>query len=199
MRGLILYLLTITVAAVALFLYASSWFSSWDGRAASVRPTAAEEPTVFRVLVVDDDASRFEMSWTKQAISGLNIPPDALALPPRDLSDRPRTRKLAYTLTYDVEKPGELDPEAKGDEEPARVWHTFPTTSPQGLAMAVMVWLIGFAIRNMYISGSPIEIMPRERTKIAPQRAIGNIVPQTGRSKKAPPPSSKGKKGRRKR
>ena len=168
------------------FLGFSNFFASWNGHAVSVRPTLSENPTVYQVLIVDEDGERHERDWASNAVSGLNLPIDPLALPPLVIPDaRPKTRKKAYELQYEIERIQDGQP----------VWQEYPTTSPQALGMAIILWLLGFAGRNMWVSGSPIGFEARERERIALQDQGGvPVVKQGGGGRKQPPDQGRSKK-----
>jgi hypothetical protein len=184
-----------TPISALVFLVASAFFTAWDGRAISVRPTEADKPAVYQVLIVNEDNSRTEQMLDAAAIDGLTLPIDDLALPPGDISDRPLTRKFRYTLQYEIRKPtGEV---TEGEENPVLEWHIFPTTSPRAVAMAVLLWVLALGLRNMIVGGSPIQFESREREAVKLQQKSGSVTPQVSRSKKGPPPGKRRKGGRR--
>ena len=175
---------------------ASAFFAGWNGHAVSVRPTKNDKPSVDQVLIVNDDNSRTEQTLEADAIDGLMLPFDALALPPTDVSERPLTRKFPYTLQYEIKKPtGEV---VEGEENPVLSWHVYPTTSPRAVAMAVLLWIVAFGLRNMIVAGSPIHVAPREREPVKLQQRAGSVASPVSRSKKGPPPGKR-QKGRRRR
>lgn len=187
MKGILLYFGIATPLAVLIFLTLSQYFSSWNGHVASVFPAPTPEATIRRVLIVDRGGARFEMSWAPEKLEGLELPVDALGIPPKDLSDRPKTQKSRYTLEYRL-----------STEED--VWVSHPTTTPQNLGIALGLLLVGFLVRNMIVAGSPFEVAPRARHKVTEQVAAGTVSqPQRrARGQKGPPPPKRRKgKGRR--
>lgn len=187
---MLIYLLVATPACLLVFLGFSNFFASWSGQAVSVRPTASEAPAVYRVLIVDSDGTRHERDWSPEAVSGLSLPIDPLALPPKNIpEDRPKTRKTRYSMSYQVERVADGLP----------VWREYPTTSPQALGIAFVLWLLGFAGRNMWVSGSPFALEERAREKITDGGGQwGQPVAQQGRTggRKKPPDQGRSKKRR---
>lgn len=166
---------------------------------------------MYTVLLVDNDGSSFEKNWSADAVESLVLPVDALALAPRDVSDRPLTKKSVYSLSYSVQpaikidlpaEDGENTPDADAEETPPAPepeWVNYATTSPQGLALALFAWLIGLGARNMLLSGSPFELSPKKRHRIKEQQATGQPT-QKGRSRSytgAPQQQGSRKKKRR--
>ena len=181
----------------------------------SVRGSRSESPSVYTVLIKTDDGSTSEQHWAAAAVDGLALPVDNLALAPRDVSERPRTKKARYTLTYSVQPAIKIDPleeeneapptdAAEAPEEapkPEPEWRTYGTTSPQALAIALIAWLVGLGLRNMLTSGSPFDLQPRERHRIQEQRTSGSTgrPSQQSPSKKTAPNRQTSRKNRRRR
>jgi hypothetical protein len=177
MRGLLLFLVGALSASVLVFLVASDFFASWEGTVQAARP---EEEEASRIVVVIEDerleGGTFQRSWPGDLVRELELPAP--------------TRKSRYTMHFLVQDAGS--------------WRTGPTTSPQGLGMALVVLTLLVAVRNMAVSGLPWGFAPRERyhaTKLVPS---GQAAPVAGSgSGKAPgkqgPPPSRPQVGRGKR
>ncbi len=174
------------LGCAVLFLFLSSFFASWRGRAVSVRRLDPERAMV-QVLVVEDDGARFETFWPREAVEGLDLPVDPLALPPSPLPEGlPRTRKKRFSLTFSVEPAGAAP-------------RLVPTTSPGSLGLALLVFFLGIGVRNMVVAGTPFAIArpeapPRTHTAAPP------VPPRRGRARgrKGPPPGRRRRgRGRR--
>ena len=119
---------------------------------------------MYTVLIKNDDGTTLEQNWTAEAVEKLVLPVDNLALAPRDVSDRPRTKKEAYTLTYRVQPAIKIDlpdndeeaEDGSAEPTPEPEWSSYGTTSPQALAIALIAWIVGLGLRNMLTSGSPL-------------------------------------------
>jgi len=186
-RALLVYALIGTPIAVLVFLAATQFFSAWDGYAVGMLPLRSDDNGVYRVLVVEGDGTEREFRWPKEVAEGLGIPlTTVLAPPPRIPDDSPHTRKSRFSLYYLVEQP----------DGGHRI---IPTTTPQALALAVLVWLIGLFARNMIVSGSPLSWNPRPTTLPAPLPPAGQVAQnRAARSRKGPPPPRlRGKKKHR--
>ena len=196
-RSLLLFILGWLPVCVGLFLFLASFFTSWDGRAVSVRSSDPEQ-AVYSVLIAPDEGERFEVDWPVIAVEGLNLSIDPLALPPKPLPDGlPRTKKQPWTMEFTV------SPDGGGVR-------TVPTTGPQAISIALLVFLLGIGIRNMLVAGSPISIEPRGITLPKGQAAAGQIAPTSGgtggsggrssrtsRPRKGPPPGKRRRGGGR--
>ena len=137
------------------------------------------------------------------------LPVDNLALAPRDVSDRPRTKKEAYTLTYRVQPAIKIDlpdndeeaEDGSAEPTPEPEWSSYGTTSPQALAIALIAWIVGLGLRNMLTSGSPFDLQRRERHRVKEQRQMGSTGQpnQSSRSRKTAPSGQTSRKNRRRR
>jgi hypothetical protein len=187
-RALLLYLIAQTAAVVLLFLLFSSYFTAWDGVAVSVLQPRADAAVV-QVLIVNDDGSSLQRTWPSTVVTGLSLPVDALALAPAKIPDDAiRTRKSRHQLQFLLQRPME-DGEAQ--------WQGVPTTSAQGVGMAVLIWLIALGLRNMLYAGSPLAI---ERSRVflpKAQATSGTVASGVSRGRKGPPPSRKRRGPRR--
>lgn len=187
-RALLFFLIPWAAACLLVFLAVSDFFASWQGQVVSARPATSEDPAVYQVLVVGDEGSR-EVTWPAEVVRPLGLPVDPLALPPvRIPPERPQTSKLRFQLHFLVQDPA--DPEGG-------TWQTVPTTSPRGLGLAVVVFLLGLGVRNMIRSGSPASIKERDAYLPPEQASAGTPAPRSqGRPQKRPPPG-KPKRGPR--
>ena len=75
-----------------------------------------------------------------------------------------------------------------------------PTTSPRGFGLSVLLWALLLAVRNMVISGSPLDYEPRERLKVQEQTAMGQVVPSNSKKiSRKTRPDQRRRRGKRKR
>jgi hypothetical protein len=183
-RSLVLFSVVHALLCAVVFLALAGFFDAWDGRAVSVREAKLDQQ-VFQVLIVEPVPSgetiRREEQWPAVAIEGLDLPIDRLALPmPDPFLDRPATRKQRFQLGFTV------TPSGGGTR-----W--VPTSSPQSLAVAVLVFVLGVGLRNMVVAGSPIAITPRAPAPPGPSTPAppGDAAPEptrASRSHQGPPP-----------
>ena len=100
--------------------------------------------------------------------------------PSRSPSPRPLTRKSRFSLHYLVQLPD-------------GGFRVVPTTSPWGLAAGLLVLLLGVAVRNMVVAGSPFAVLPRPAYLPKAQAPSGQIAPgRSSRPKKGPSPAAEG-------
>jgi hypothetical protein len=163
---------------------------------------------MYTVLIVDQDGSTMEQNWSAEAVERLVLPVDPFAMPPKDISDRPKTKKEAYSFNYstqpaiEVELPDEGEAAADTEEAllPEPEWSSYATTSPQALALGLFAWIIGLGLRNMVVSGSPFDLARRERHRVEQQKAAGDPArAQQGRSAKTAPSGATSRKNKRRR
>lgn len=167
------------------FLGACEFFTSWNGQAVSVRPSASPAPKVYEVLIAGKGRS-LERTWPAAVVDELNLPFDSLAVPPVPIPpERPHTSKMRYSLHFLVEgSDGEFE--------------QVPTTSPRSLALSLVLFLLGVGIRNMTVSGSPWSLEPRGVLLPKAQAAPGSVAnPVTGPPRKRPPPARRRRGPRR--
>jgi len=181
-RALLLSVLGILVIAVAVFLGASDFFSSWDGQVASSAPPRGDDPQVLTVRIVGADRSVVQRAWPAELVRSLELPVDRVDIPPPTIPpERPTTRKARFDLSFSLTtSPG------TSEEHTVRL----PTTSPRGLGLAGLVFLGLLAVRNMVYAGSPIAIQARGAYLPPAQSAPG--VPATGSGRNG----RKGRNGR---
>ncbi|MBX2797195.1 MAG: hypothetical protein KTR31_05990 [Myxococcales bacterium] len=180
-----LFLLLWIPVCVLAFLVASDFFASWDGQAVSVRPATSDNPSSFSVLIAQESGDHIERTWPAKRVRDLGLPVDALAIPPADIPDtRPRTKKSAYAMHYLLQMP---------DEE----WEVVPTTSPGSFGVGLLTLLIGIAVRNMVVAGSPFALSGSGLALPKAQAASGQPVQPGNRPRKGPPPGRRRKGSRR--
>lgn len=180
--------------ALLVFLWTSSFFVAWSGTAASWVPLGEGEPSWYRVLIVTPSGEEVRSDWPAEEVGDLALPIDRYAIAPMPIpDDLPTTRKRRFTLSFTVAPP---------DGAP----RTVPTTSPSAAALAALAFLLGLALRNMYVSGLPWGFFPEDRHRVLPQDAAGRPVPAKGGGGggapapgKRPPPRKGGRKRKRKR
>ena len=159
------------------FLVAADFFGSWNGHVVSKFPATSENPSSYRVLIVEQNGrDRLERSWPAGLVGPLGLPVDAYGIPPDEIpEERPRTRKSPYALHFLLQI---------GEE-----WRTVPTTTPSSLGVAFLVLVLGIAVRNMIVAGSPFSLEPQGLTLPKGQVPSGQAAPTRGsRSQKGPPP-----------
>ncbi len=185
-----MYLVVQTLVVVGVFLAVAGFFASWDGVAVGVRPPAGEAPKVYQVIVVGDDGEVIERPMPAYAVVNMGLPVLSLGVPPDPIpDDAPRTSKLRYRLHYLVQ--------TRPEGASAPTWVRVPTTTPQALGLAVVLWLVGLGIRNMAYAGSPFWI---ERSALFLPRAqtgAGSVAPARNRGRKGPPPGRRRRGPRR--
>jgi hypothetical protein len=188
-RSFVLFIAGWCGISLLVFLFLADFFTGWSGRAVSVRDVGGEQ-TMLEVLVVENDGSRFERAWPREAVVDLNLGIDRRALPPKPLpKGLPRTNKDPFTLSFT------LEPEGGGVR-------TVATTGPQPMAIALLFFFLGTLIRNMIVAGSPFSLVRPEATEsttAAPPTPPVAGPSKKGRAKKGPPPSKKRRGGGRRR
>lgn len=166
---------------------------------------------MYTVLIVDQDGSTMEQKWSAEAVERLVLPVDPFAMPPKDISDRPKTKKGAYSFSYSAQPAIKIDVPDAGDDEaqadgadeqllPEPEWTSYATTSPQALALGLFAWVIGLGLRNMMLSGSPFDLTRRERHRVEQQQNAGDPArAQQGRSVKSAPSGATSRKNKQRR
>ena len=180
-----------TAAVVVIFLFASAFFTAWDGAVVSVRQPRTPDPVVYEVLITNLDGSSLEQKWSTTVVKPLALPVDSLALPPTTFpEDAVKTRKSRYQLNFLVQVPSE-------GEEPK--WQSVATTSPQALGLALLAWLVGLGLRNMLYAGTPFGIEPSKVFLPKQLSSSGSVAAGSGssRGRKGPPPNRKTRGPRR--
>jgi hypothetical protein len=168
------------VAAGVVFLLASDVLGTWNGHAVSVRPSDVEDPDTFVVRIVEPEGRLIERSWPAELVLALDLPADAIAVPPAELPETAApTTKGRFDLHMLVR--GATDTE----------WQVVPTTSPRALVLGVVVGLIALFLRNMAVSGSPFAMEPRGVWLPPALARPGAPAPTASRSpsRPGPPPS----------
>lgn len=173
-------LIPVTIVA---FLVASDFFGAWNGHAVSVLPPGEDSPpSNYQVLIVNTDRSTLTRTWSADRVEPLGLPVDAYQITPDVIpEERPRTTKSLYALHYLIEGPNQE-------------WVTVPTTSPASLGVGFLVFVIGIALRNMIVAGSPFSLEPQGLTLPKAQAPSGQVATRGGnRPKKGPPPGRRRK------
>ena len=188
LSGLLRFLVALAPVCALVFLLASGVLSSWEGRVTGKSPATDDTtPATWRVLIVSPDGSTETHLWPASVVDPLSIPLEPGLLPPArvDPEKHPHTAKARFTLHYIVEQP---------DGTHASV----PTTSPQAVGIALIIGLVLLALRNMYVSGSPLDIRPRRTILMAALPRSGQVAaPPSGQSGTHSHPPSKGPRGRK--
>lgn len=162
---------------------ASDFFVSWNGHAVSVKPPEDPDPSSYLVLVVEDDGHKVQRTWPASRVEPLGLPVDPYAITPDEIPEaRPRTSKSAYSLHYVLQQPN-------------GTWETVPTTSPASLGVGFLVLLMGIAVRNMIVAGSPFSLEPRKLTLPKAQAPSGQVASRGGRRPQKGPPPPRPRKG----
>ncbi len=177
-RRLWSFVFAMVPVAILTFLTLSDFFAGWDGHAVSVRAPQKPEPTSYTVLIVQQGDDPIERIWSADLVEGLGLPVDPLAIPPSTIPEgRPATVKQPLTLHYRIQRPD-------------KSWEIVPTTTPSALGLALLVLMLGIALRNMVVAGSPVGIEPRTPLPRA-QTTPGSVAPPPrggARGHKGPPP-----------
>jgi hypothetical protein len=177
------------VAGAVVFLLASDVLGAWNGHAVSVRPSEVEHPDTFVVRIVEPGGRLLERSWPADLVIALDLPVDALAVPPVAL---PEMAALTTKGRFDLHM---LVRGAKDTE-----FRIVPTTSPRAVVLGIVVALVALFLRNMAVSGSPFTLEPRGVWLPPALARPGAPAPTVGRrpSRPGPPPSGpRGGRGRR--
>lgn len=192
MHPVLRYVVIATPACFLVFLLMSSFFTAWDGRAVSRRPTRSDDAAVTAVLILTDDGQASEFPWPPELATSLELPERNTAIPPLEIPEgSPRTTKSLFTLSFVViGKDGVLI--------------TRPTTTPAALGLPLLLFVMTFFLYNITISGVPWSWEPRapkepeegEAPAPAPLPEAGtNLAPQpTRRSSYGPPPSKRSRR-----
>lgn len=195
MHPLLRYVLVATTLCAGVFLLSSAFFSSWNGVVISHRPPPADaNPSVLRVLIVDEGGAFTEQDWPREMVERLELNVDASGIPPTRLpEDAPRTNKGAFSLFFTV------TPNEGGSE-------AVPTTSAQALSISALLWVLGLLVHNMIRSGSPFSWEPKGVTLPEAQPHGVTVPPPPGstpatprRSQPGPPPPKQRRGGGRRR
>lgn len=165
-QSLLLFLPVVFATGALVFLVAAGFFTAWDGKAVSVRPSANLAPETWQVLVANTDGTHGEFVWPASAVAGLGLPFDSIGVPPTRVPDtRPDTRKSRFSLFFVVERPSEAAPARdEGDvsaDAPAPVVSVVQLANLRAVGAGVIVSLLVLLIRNMAYSGHPLSILPR--------------------------------------
>jgi hypothetical protein len=184
-RSLLVSVAASVLVAAVVFLLASDGLGAWNGHVVSVRPSAEEDPATFRVLIVGSDGTSRERNWPADVVLPLELPVDALALPPAELPEAAApTTKDRFALHFLVRKAETAD------------WRIVPTTSPRALGLAVLAGAVLVLLRNMAISGSPFSIEPRGMWLPPALAKPGTPAAQRRRTSKQGPPEGRPRIGR---
>jgi hypothetical protein len=181
MHPLARYFLVATPLAVLLFLALASFFTAWEGHAVSHRPPPTEDPAVYTVLIVTEGGDAMEVDWPADVVTDLPLDVEITGTPPPTIpDDAPATRKQRFALFFTVTP----------DEGESRV---VPTTSPRAISGAIIAWVLGLALFNMWRSGSPFswEVRARELpTPLDPDLQMHRdaAAERRSQSRKGPPP-----------
>ncbi len=188
LRAILSYALVGTPIAVLVFLFATRFFVSWDGHVVGMQPYQAADPEWYTVLVVEPDRNERRFQWKAEIVEGREIPITQILAPPPTIPDEAiHTQKSRFSLHYLIQR---LD----GGHD------LVPTTTPQALVLALLVWVLGLLLRNMIYAGSPFSLASRPTVLPRALPPAGQVAPGQGpRSKKGPPPPrpSKGQGRRR--
>ena len=180
-------MLGIVPVAVLVFLATSQFFVGWQGQVVSVAPPPVQQPDVLTVRIVSADRQVVERSWSAELVRRLEVPFDAVAVPPPTIpAERPATHKAPLSLSFQVT--------IGAGEEATEL--SVPTTSPKALGLAALVFFGLVALRNMMWSGSPVSLArrgvylpPNQAQAGVPVRGQGPGKQPKVRGKKGPPPS----------
>lgn len=178
----------VTAVAALFFLWVSSFFTAWNGRAVSVRTPAETQPAAYTVLIVNDAGGEVEVDWDASIVEGRELPFNDRGVAPADIPETaPSTRKSRFQLVFYI-----ANSEGRND--------VIATTSPRGLGLTALVWVLLLALRNMVVSGSPMDHEPRERLRVQQQGGTGQLAEPTTRrvSQKTRPDQAK-RRGKRRR
>ena len=184
-RALLLYLIIQTVVVVGVFLQVAGFFDSWNGQLVGVLQPPVANPAVYEVVIVGDDNTHVE-NMPRDVVLGMGLPVLAPGMVPEPADQALlKSTKSRYTFHYLVQKPAEEGADIGAFE-------SHPTTTPQAVGLAVIVWILALAVRNMAYAGSPFWIEREELFLPKAQVQAGSVSQSKDRSRKsAPPPRSR--------
>jgi|GEM_PF-4769860 len=170
LRSLLKFIPFQLALSVVVFLLASQWLDAWEGKVTS---RAAEPQGDLQLVGIELENEEWTTRrWPSDIVKQLDVRSEARLAPPLVAPDNaPQTSKSRFSLSFQVWREG----------KPMEV----PTTSPGSLGVALLAFFGGIALRNMYVSGSPIGLHPRDRIPPDP-------VPRSGQIQRTA--SSKGEK-----
>lgn len=164
-----------------MFLYVAGFFDSWDGKAVGVLAPRTEEPKVYEVVVAQGDGDVIERPIPSYAVLAMQLPVLAYGVPPDPIPDDAlRTRKARFQLSYMVQ--------TRAEGATTDTWVRLPTTTPQAVGLAVIIWIIALAIRNMAYAGSPFWLERQRAFLPKAQTQAGSVAETRSRGRKGAPP-----------
>lgn len=191
-RALLLYIVVQTAVVAVIFLLVAGFFAKWDGRAVGVLTPRSDDPSVYEVVIVQEDGSVKQRTMPAYVVQTMRLPVLAIPIAPDPLPDDAlRTRKAQFQLNYLTQTLPE------GATEPT--WVSIPTTTPQAIGLALVIWFVGLAIRNMAYAGSPVAIERQRAFLPKAQTQAGSVADTSNRGRKTrpPPKASRGPRRRR--
>ncbi len=180
-RKLLWFLPFNAVISVIFFLLGSQWLDAWEGSVTSRAPNP--QGNVQLVGIQLENGEWTTRRWPADLVKVLDVITESPVAPPLVTPEvAPKTKKSRFTLSFSVDVAGTA--------------RSVPTTSPGAFAFAILSFLAGIALRNMYVSGSPIDIQPRERvpTKAGPRTGQIQRAPTVKAAKTWPTGKGRGKR-----
>jgi hypothetical protein len=171
--------------AVLVLLVWSGFFWGADGWIAAHRVFVDDNPMT-AVVVEDSEGAAWDLLLPTPVVKRLAVPELRSGfLTPRKPKLFPTLHKDRFSLELTLVH-------ADG------VVEIVPTTSPYGLAAAVLLFVVGFFVRNMLVSGSPLYMSRRPMAPVAQATAGQPAARRKERGTKGPPPKGR-RKGQRRR
>ena len=181
--GIALYIAVAGPLALLVLLLFSNFFWGGSGWIAAHRPFT-DDSVRTAVLVKGDDGSVATVTLPTAVVRRLDLPAmaEGTRVGPRpDVA--PTLHKAAFSLGLTITH-------EDGQTE------SVPTTSPYGLGAAALFFAVGFFVRNIAVSGSPLHLTRRPPTLDLRQAPQGQpATPRRTRGKQGPPPPRR-RKGR---
>jgi hypothetical protein len=174
---LIAFLVLNMAICTVLFLFICDFFSSYEGSAVSYLPYDIQKVKVTPVLIVEQDGTTFQRNWDVKLVQKMELPSDPeAAAPTGDTASLPTVKKSQFTLYFRV---------LSADMKTKTI---IPTTSPYALGVIVLLGVLALFLRNMYVSGSPLQIQRRGRKKLKTLAPMGQPANARKSRGKGPPP-----------
>lgn len=173
------YALVASPVCILIFLWLAGFFAAWEGAAVGRRPAAGDDASAVSVVIVTDDGQVTEAPFPTPLAQRLELPVFRMDLvgttPPKDA---PRTSKSMFSLHFLVTPPG-------GHAE------VQPSATPSAVLWPALLFLLGFLVHNVVISGLPWQWVPRTPEEIAatnPEPSPESAHPEGGGAHGPPPP-----------
>jgi len=148
------YALVASPVCILIFLWLAGFFAAWEGAAVGRRPAAGDAASAVSVVIVTDDGRVTEAPFPTELAERLELPVlrgDLVGTVPSPRA--PRTSKSMFSLYFLV--------------TPADRAEVQPSATPSAVLWPALLFLLGFLVHNVVISGLPWQWVPRTPEEIA--------------------------------